>query len=139
MSAPTEEQRITDIIDEINEAWLFQDFDKIASHLHEEVVLVQRDYQDAIVGKEAYIDVYQGFTEQASVNRYRADKVHIYCQDEIANAHYQFRIEYETSEEVVQEKGIDLFTFRKQENEWKVIWRAVANVKVLRAEKGGGK
>jgi len=135
MSAQTEEQRITEIIDEINESWLFQKFDKIATHLHEEVVLVQRDFEDAIIGKETYIEAYQEFTQHAAVNRYRADKVHVFCSDEVANAHYQFRIEYETAEEVVQEKGIDVFTFKKVKGEWKVIWRSVANVKVLRADK----
>ncbi|MGB0522964.1 MAG: nuclear transport factor 2 family protein [Flammeovirgaceae bacterium] len=131
MSRQSEKTTITEIIDTINESWLFQDFNQLASYLHDDVVFVKPDFSEMICGIEACVASYREFMKDASVNRFFADKVNICFWEDTANAYYEFEIEYESENRVTHEKAIDLFTLRKQGETWKVIWRSVANIKVL--------
>lgn len=128
MSLEAEKQLITEIIDDINESWLFKDFNKVASHLHEDVVFIKGSFRKELKGIKACVGSYQQFMKQASIERYRADQVNISLWDDVANAHYEFAIEYEIGDKIVQEKGVDILTLKKFDGQWKVIWRSAANV-----------
>lgn len=131
MSRQEEKTTITELIDNLNESWLFQQFNELEGLLHDDVVFVKPDFSEMLCGIEACVDSYRQFMDDASVNRFFADKINICFWEDTANAYYDFEIEYEIENRVTHEKGIDVFTLKKEGENWKVIWRSVANLKVL--------
>ena len=133
MPEQLEKQVIIDLIDEINESWLFNDFKVIESHLHPDVVFIKSGFSKTIQGVDSCINTYRQFIKHASVNRYAAKDVTVHFWGDIANAHYAFEMEYELKGEITRQRGVEVLNFTKVDGKWLVIWRSVANVKAVQA------
>jgi uncharacterized protein (TIGR02246 family) len=121
-------QTLKQAIHDLNQAWWKEDFDKLASYFHPEVVFTSPDFKAEIKGRDACLQTYKEYTEQAQTHGLDIMDERIQLQGDVAVVSYHYVIDFETAEKRYQESGRDIMVFKKEDNQWLVIWRGMVIV-----------
>ena len=124
-----DEAAIRNQLTRINEAWQQHRGDAMADLLSEcfacDVVMRGPGFSLAGKGREAAIQSYVEFTNQAEVKAFSAEDPTIDVAGDIAVAQYQWQMIYVLTGQEYTEQGHDLFVFSRIERRWLVVWRAL--------------
>lgn len=128
MSAPlgTETQKtIWQIVVYINHAWSKGQVGDLRNYLREDMVIVSPGLQDRLVGREACVNSYQEFRNQATIQSYQESDAAVDVFGNMAVATYRWEIEYDMAGQAYRETGGDLFVFVREGEGWQAVWRTL--------------
>ncbi|MGC4231491.1 MAG: nuclear transport factor 2 family protein [Niabella sp.] len=124
----SELQEIRERVRKINAAWYSKKFDELSSYFHEQVVFNSPDFLQQVRGKESCVQTYKDFMNASTVLLYNENDIQIQLSHHTAVVTYHFEMKYEQNNQLFHETGTDILVFTK-DGEWKVLWRAVSNLK----------
>jgi len=116
-------------LETINGAWLSRNVNAIRLALsacfHREMVIKDAKLKTVARGREACVQSYLDFVEQARVSAFQQTEPDIYVFGDAAIASYNWEIAYSIGGENHRQGGGDVFVFLRAEERWLAVWRAV--------------
>jgi uncharacterized protein (TIGR02246 family) len=109
----------------INTAWLEGHPERLPELFHDRVAIMGPDGTRYAEGKEAVVESYRGFAEQATVSEYRESDGRVDLYDAVAVVSYRYDIEYTINGQTSREGGRDVLVLEKQGGRWLAVWRMV--------------
>jgi ketosteroid isomerase-like protein len=119
-------ESIKSIIENLNAAWVNQDYKPLESLLHKDVVFTMPGFKAQVIGLDKCIEGYKQFMQVAELHNFEIDNLNITITGNTAVAHYNYKISYTVNSEKYDEEGIDIFTLTNIEGNWLVVWRGMA-------------
>ena len=120
-------------IDQLNSAWLEQDYPTLERCYHPDTVLLPPDAGDPIIGREAVLNTYREFHSLAAIKAFEitdlklmsfAEKVDGSTPNTIM-CHMRFDIAYSLNQLEQRESGLEVYTLTNHEAVGlQIIWRA---------------
>ncbi len=104
-------------------SWLDRDFATLASTLHHDVIFRGPDGHQAIEGRETCLNSYVAFMDQAEVQSFTTGDAVIDLLGETAVVLQPWSIRYRMNEKDHDEKGSDIYIFRRESGRWQLVWR----------------
>ena len=120
-------ESIEHLIEAFNTGWTRGDFNAVESVLHENVIFIAPDLATEIVGKEACLETIKAYTSNANTLSFEVEKQKINVWHQTANISMNYNIEYFMNGKKYREKGKEFWTLSKENNAWKIVWRATVN------------
>lgn len=124
-------ESIQQIISTFHQAWQAGDLGPIETLLHEEVVFSSPDFGSEVKGKAACLQTFSTYFERAITRRFEAGEVSLHIWGNTAVAYAPFEVEYEVSGNNLEEEAVDLMVFQLDGEDWKLIYRGMANSEEL--------
>ncbi len=122
----TETQKtVWQIVVYINHAWSKGQVGDLRNYLREDMVIVTPGLQDRIVGREACVNSFQEFRNQATIHSYHESDAAVDVFGNMAVATYRWEIVYDMDGQSYQETGGDLFVFVREDAGWQAAWRTL--------------
>jgi hypothetical protein len=87
------------------------------------VVVVGPDGKRYGEGKDAVVESYRSFAQQATISDYRESDGQIDIYDTVAVVSYRYDIDYTIEGKSSRETGRDLFVLEKHDGGWLAVWR----------------
>jgi len=116
-------------VQEINACWYQGRPAELSAYFHPNVVFNSPDLKHQITGKENCIQTYIDFMQNSNISHYVESNPIVQLFEKTAVVTYDFEMEYEQKGKTFREAGTDILVFEKEEDSWKVIWRALSNLK----------
>ena len=116
---------IEQLIKIINNSWTDGDIEGLSDYFHKDMVITQPGQGILGAGKQACIESYRQFVNNARIKEYQESKFEINIWENTAVVSYKFDINYKMDNKDFVESGIDLFVFSKVENKWLAVWRTI--------------
>ena len=92
---PDAQEAVRKVIHDINAAWINGHPENIAGRLHEHVVMIQPGFRGRAAGREASVNSYRDFCDQATIHDFKQSDPEIDVFGSTAVATYRFEIPYE--------------------------------------------
>jgi hypothetical protein len=122
---------ITRILEDINGCWLEGHPERLEDYFHQDMVIAALGQKVGGRGREACVQSYRGFIDQATIIYYReSDRTIDVCGD-TAVACYRFEMSYRMNDQQHHDVGYDLFVFSRQEERWWAVWRTIIPMKSM--------
>ena len=110
------------LIHELNDAWLAEDFERIAACYHPGVILLPPDAGAPIIGLDAVLSSYREFSSQAKLLDFEVTDLHTYPIDALSAVHMRFDVKYQVKgeDEEFEESGMEIYWLDASPS---IIWR----------------
>lgn len=118
---------IVEVIERLNAAWPAGEFDQLTDVFDPAVVLVPIEPGDGqrLVGRDAVIQSYREFVEQAGLHQLEFEQPEIDVFGTTAVASCPYRIDYEIGGRRWIGTGRDLLVLHEGGSGWRVVWRSL--------------
>ena len=124
-----DEQAIRDLIRAMNDAWMAGPVEDIPAALdqcfHDDIVIRGADLSITGRGKEACIQSYVEFVQQAVIRECTLDDPEIDLAGDSAAAVYTWEMTYEMEGQEYSEAGADVLMLTRVDGRWLINWRAM--------------
>lgn len=124
-----QQQELWILIQKINNCWYRGQPADLSAYFHQNVVFNSPDFSRQITGKENCIQTYIDFMKRSTVLHYTERNPVIQLFEKTAMVTYDFEMKYEQKGKTYHETGTDILAFEKAGQSWKVIWRALSNLR----------
>jgi len=114
---------IEGLIRSMNDAWLSGRFDDLNQYFAEDVVMVAPGGGMRMMGREAMIDSFRQYTEQATTHNFDETGLDVDVFESTAVASLRFDVDYELEGTRYQESGIDFLVLEHGDSGWLIVWR----------------
>jgi len=118
-------EEIRQLLRSINQAWTQGHTEDLALYFRDDVVIVNPGFQGRLEGKQACIDSYKEFVDQATIQDYQEAEIVVDVWEDTAVASYHFEIDYKMSGTEYHDTGHDLFVFVREGEQWRAVWRTL--------------
>lgn len=122
-SLPENAQKIEQLIEQLNDAWLNDKLDNMEKLFHKRVVMIVPGTNRKIRGRELMIESYREFIEMSDVSDFRVQNMVIDVFDTTAVALYNFRIRYRVETTNYDENGVETLVLHRHNDRWLIVWR----------------
>ncbi len=119
------ERGIRQVVERLDRAWQAGDFDVVAELFHPDAVMATPDFGDRLVGRDACVDSYRGFTANATVHHFAIGTIDVDIVGESAVATYPYETVYEIETGTWKGTGRDLLVLRREGDMWRIVWRCL--------------
>ena len=123
-----DKEEIKSIIKDVNDATLGSKETDLGQFFHDGVKFVAPDFNSALEGKEAALNSYREFRENAELKGYELGEPDVSIFDTTAVATYSFDMRYKLAEETYHETGRDIVVLARRDDEWKIVWRTLVTL-----------
>ena len=123
-----QQQEFWTLVQKINNCWRHGRPTELSAYFHQNVVFNSPDFKHQITGKENCIQTYIDFLNISNIIDYVENNPAVHIFKKTAITTYHFEMKYEQKGNMFQEMGTDTLAFENGTS-WKVVWRAVGNVK----------
>lgn len=130
-STETDKVRIRKLIKTINNSWINQKLEDMPTLLDEDVIFSGPGMKEQIKGIEPCIDSYREFEKSAIILHFENKEISLNLWYNIAVTNYSFIIGYEINAVEYKESGNEIMMFSKNNDQWKLLWRAITDLKKL--------
>lgn len=120
-----DKQKIKELIEEMNNAWLHGKPEDVSQFLDDNVVFVAPGFTATVSGADVCTDTFKQFVEKAKVSEFATSDERVDVWQDTAVMSYKFKIDYEMSGTIREETGRDLYTLRRAGDTWKIVWRGM--------------
>lgn len=120
-----DEQAIRELIATFNTAWQSGRLDIAAPLLDPEVVFVAPGLEQELVGREACLVSLEDYGKHAQTLVFDPEPAHIRIWGDTCNAIFTYAIVYQVGQAIHQEQGQEVWTLRKTDGKWVLVWRAL--------------
>ena len=125
-SLKTEAQKeVWQVIMDINNAWVSGHAEDIMDWLHEDMVVFHTEFGRLGKGKEACVNSYKYFTEQAIIHDFKESDPTVDIYGNTAVVTYRFEIDYEANGETIQDASREMFVLTREADKWKAVWQTM--------------
>ena len=114
---------ISQLIRDLNQTWLQGRFDDLHRYYVEDVVMIPPGLQGEVVGRDAMVDSYRQFAQQATVHQFREDRIDVHTFESTAIVTLHFHVKYDCGGDVQEENGAEILVLLCRDNEWRIAWR----------------
>ena len=121
--AVTFAERMTDHVNQLNQAWQDRQFDALAQFYHPNVVLLPPDAGPPIVGRDGVVASYQDFAAAELVD-FTAEAIDTFEFGDTGVCHLRFQIEYLLEGSRYRERGVEVYVMTRVGGELAIIWRS---------------
>ena len=121
----SDSEAVRHIIDQINALWQSKQYKEIRRYLAEDVVILPPGFTDRVEGRDAYVQSYRDFDQNATVHEFSPDEPQIEIFENTAIAICPFSIKYELTDTLYRERGSDILVFSRISSAWRIIWRTM--------------
>jgi ketosteroid isomerase-like protein len=122
-----DEQDIRDLIRNMNDAWLGLPAEEIPAALgaffHQDATIRGADLSITARGKEACIQSYVDFVEQAAIRECTLEDAEVDLAGDSASAVYNWEMTYELEGQEYSEAGADVVMLARVDGRWLITWR----------------
>ena len=118
-------QDVSRFLARLNRTWVIGDPKDLAPFFHEAAVIVAPGWQERAVGREACVERYVDFRDQATIDSFEEGQVEVDLVGDIAVASYTVDIAFTMDGRSHQEQGRDVFVLRRDGERWLVLWRTL--------------
>ncbi len=119
----TQTKEIESLINRMNDDWLNERIENLDQYFHKKAVLIQPGTHNKITGREAIIDSYREFTDEAEVSDFSIKDFQVDVFGETAVALYTFCIRYRIESTSYDESGLEILVFNRHKDKWQIMWR----------------
>src|SRR5688572_23431005 len=116
------EAEIREVIERLNEAWTAGRSHECAVDFHPDAVLVTPGLKERLIGREACMQSYSDFLEQAVLHEFSALEPAVDVVGETAVAICPFKVHYEIGGHRWRESGRDILVFVRAGGRWLIAW-----------------
>ena len=125
--------RAEPFINQLNSAWLEQDYPTLERCYHPDAVLLPPDAGEPIIGREAVLDTYRDFHNLASIKAFEITDLKLMSFGETLDSnspnttmcHMRFDIAYSLNQLEQRESGLEVYTLtHSPAADLQIIWRA---------------
>lgn len=120
---PTIEESIKELIRNMNAAWLAGRIEDLYPYFSENVVLAPPAGGERIVGRDAMVESFRQYTEQATTHHFEEMALLVDIVDETAVATLQFNVRYQFEGQEYDEIGKEILVLRRSGPGWQIVWR----------------
>lgn len=113
-------------LDVVTRSWVDRDWAALAAVLHRDVIFRGPGGHQAIEGREACLNSYVAFMEQAEVASFTTGDAVFDLMGDVAMVMQPWSIRYAMGGEHHDEEGQDAYLFRRHEGRWQLVWRGAA-------------
>lgn len=124
-----QQQEFWTLVQKINNCWYQGQPTDLSAYFHQDVVFNSPDFKYQITGKENCIQTYIDFLNISSILDYIESNPTVQIFEKTAIVTYDFEMKYEQKDKTFHETGTDILAFEKDGQSWKVVWRALSNLK----------
>lgn len=117
------EDDVKDLIRELNETWLRGRIDDLGQFFARDVVVAPPGDKHRVIGREAVVDSFRQFVEQAKTHRFDELDLQVDVVATNAVAVLEFAIRYEIEGLTYEERGRDILVMALSEGVWQIVWR----------------
>jgi ketosteroid isomerase-like protein len=111
----------------INAAWREGQPERLAELFHERMAIVGPDGQRYAEGRDACVESYRTFCEQATVTGYNELDPIVDVYNHVAVVSYGFDIDYTLDGKAARESGQDFFVLERDGDGWLAVWRQLSS------------
>ena len=117
------EEEIRHFVRKMNEAWLGGQIDELERYFAPDVIVAPSGDNHRVTGREAVVDSYRQYSEQAITHRFEELEIQVDHVAETAVVVLRFAIRYEIGGSTYEETGRDILVLAPAEGSWWVVWR----------------
>jgi uncharacterized protein (TIGR02246 family) len=114
-----------EVVRRINAAWLEGHPEQLPELFHDRVVVVGPDGTRYGEGKDAVVESYRQFIQQATIGDFRESDGKVDLHDTVAVVSYRFDIEYTIEGKTSREHGREVMVLEKHDGRWLAVWRMI--------------
>ncbi len=123
--------QIDAFIKQFHDCWTKGDLIKLTSLLHDQIIFVAPDLKTEIKGKERCLQTIEDYSNNAVTKKFEVENKKIHVWDHTAMVIMDYDIEYRMKNENYKEKGTEFWTMVRENEKWKLVWRALAKIENL--------
>jgi hypothetical protein len=123
-----ERDSVSTTLELINRTWLEGRPRDLAPLLHPSIVMVMPTFNGHIEGRDAFIDGFVDFCENAALHEYEQCDHRVDVTGDTAVASFTFSMVYERADQRYRSSGRDLWVFVRQEGIWLAAWRTMLDL-----------
>jgi uncharacterized protein (TIGR02246 family) len=136
-TAETASRQVEDVADEavrqvahtvrqLNRTWLEGKVEDLARFFDPDVTLAAPGFAQRLVGRDAVLDSYRDFLEQATLHHFEMLEPNIHVVGGTAIATCPYETEYSVGGQRWKGDGHDVLVLLEKDGAWRVIWRHLA-------------
>jgi uncharacterized protein (TIGR02246 family) len=111
----------------LSAAWQNRRYEELANLLDEQIIMVLPAFSGRLEGREAVVDSYREFMENATVSDYQEDLPTIDVWGDTAIASYHWEMTWVGAGKIEHGAGYDAFVFsRNGDGSWRAVWRTMS-------------
>ncbi|SHE89108.1 protein of unknown function [Fodinibius roseus] len=111
------------IINHLMEDWMDNEGENLDRYFYDHVVMIEAGTNNRIMGVDNVLENYLLFIEDAKITDYKITDLFVELVEDTAIGYFTYRIKYEMDDTKFDESNTEILVFRKQENNWQIIWR----------------
>ena len=128
MSEESASESVAAVMRRINQAWLDGRVDDLRPMLHPEMVMVFPGFQGRAHGREALLDGFRDFCQNAKIHEFHDRGYEIDEAHDTAVVTFPYDMIYERDGKKYKASGRDLWVFQRQGDTWIAVWRTMLDV-----------
>lgn len=119
-------RKVAETVRRLNATWLKGNVDDLEEFFDPDVVLAAPGFVQRMVGRDALIESYRDFLEQATLHHFELFEpvVHVFGGTAIATCPYE--TEYSLAGQRWSGDGHDVLVLIEENGRWRVVWRHLA-------------
>jgi uncharacterized protein (TIGR02246 family) len=117
---------VAETVRRLNATWLNGNVDDLVEFFEPDVVLVAPGFVQRVAGRDALIDSYRNFLDQATLHHFELfePSIHVFGGTAVATCPYE--TEYSVGGQRWKGDGHDVLVLLEKEGTWRVVWRHLA-------------
>lgn len=116
------------VVHAINEAWVNNRAGKIGVHLHPECVMASPDFDQYLRGKEAVVQSYVDYTQQAKTMAFGIANASVDIFGDTAIVNATFVVTYALAGKTYEGGGREVWVLKRANDRWYGVWRSLADM-----------
>lgn len=121
----SQKKEIESIIHQIIQGWLVNRIRRFEDYFDDDIGLTIPADNINIKGKKYFINYHEQYLKDKKIKRYDEIDFSVRVEKDYAIAHYSYNLEYEKSNIDYRECGRDIFIYKYNKNNWKLVWRII--------------
>jgi uncharacterized protein (TIGR02246 family) len=113
---------------EMNRAWLEGNAQDMERLVHPDVVMILPGFAGRVAGREALVNGFRDFSENAAVLQFREDDSQVDVIGGTAVVSFAYEMTYELSGGRYRATGRDMWVFENRDRSWLAVWRTMLDV-----------
>jgi hypothetical protein len=118
-------EEVATAIRQINQAWLTNRVDDLASMVHPGIVMVFPGFARRIRGREELLAGFHDFCTNATIQEFREHDQQIDVVGDTAVVAFRYEMIYERSGGRFRANGRDLWVLQHEDSAWIAVWRTM--------------
>ena len=123
-----QEREAWGVVNAINEAWVGNQADKIALHLHPECTMASPDFNQYLRGRDAVVNSYTEYTKMAKTKAFGISNASVDIFSDTAIANSTFVVTYELDGKTYNGTGREIWVLKFSNERWYGVWRSLADL-----------